>query len=182
MDAQQAIERLYEDESVAGALEDSAAAPLMKWAEAQLERLAQTATDEARFEQDFASLRKLIKRIGRYIDRRTEWTQAEQANELDVIRGDAQWLSAPLTVTTPADYLDKPAVEVVLAMIGTPAAAQTAPTDVPPTDSTPPQPNQAAPALPADPAPDDASSTGLGGLLRRFFNPSPSQPPRSDDE
>lgn len=119
MDAQQAIERLYEDESVSGALEDTAAAPLMKWAEAQLTRLVQSAPDEPRFEQDFAKLRKLIKRIGRYIDRRREWSEAEQADELDVIKGEAQTLSAPLIVGIPADYAKKPAVDIVMAMIGT---------------------------------------------------------------
>lgn len=118
MDAQQAIERLYEDESLASSLEDSAAQPLMKWAERQLERLVQAAPDEPRFEQDFSKLKKLIKRIGRYIDRRNEWSEAEQADELDVIKREANSISAPLTVTTPADYAKKPALEIVAAMIG----------------------------------------------------------------
>jgi len=118
MDAQQAIERLYEDESLTSALDDTAAQPLMRWAERQLERLAPSAPDEPRFEQDFAALRKLIKRIGRYIDRRREWSEAEQADELDVIKHEAESISAPLTIATPADYARKPAVEVVVAMIG----------------------------------------------------------------
>jgi len=118
MDVQAAIERLYEDESLTSALEDTAAQPLMKWGERQLERLTQAAPDEPHFEQDFAVLRKLIKRIGRYIDRRGEWSEAEQADELDVIKGEAQKISAPLTLTTPADYAKKTAVEVVTAMIG----------------------------------------------------------------
>ncbi|GEM_PF-3154312 len=118
MDVQQAIERLYEDESLTSALDDAAAEPLMKWAERQLERLTQSAPDEPRFEQDFAALRKLIKRIGRYIDRRREWSEAEQADELDVIKDEAASISAPLTITTPADYAKKPALEVVATMIG----------------------------------------------------------------
>lgn len=118
MDAQQAIERLYEDESLTSALEDSAAGPLMKWAERQLERLVQNAPDEPHFEQDFGKLKKLIKRIGRYIDRRNEWSEAEQADELAVIKGEAESLSAPLTIMTPSDYAKKPALEIVAAMIG----------------------------------------------------------------
>jgi hypothetical protein len=183
MDAKQAIERLYEDESVSGALEDTAAAPLMRWAEAQLTRMVATTPDEPRFEQDFAALRKLIKRIGRYIDRRTEWTEGEQAAELEVIKADAHWLKAPLSVATPADYLSIPAVEVVHKLIGV-APAESAPTpDAPPAEAVTPAP--AVPVVAEDAAPADSGETappdqptpaeGLSGLIQRLFQ-SPKSP------
>lgn len=172
MDAKLYIERLYEDESVASYLDDTAAAPLLKWAEGQIARMAGAAQDEARFERDFSALKKMLKRIGRYIDRRTEWTEAEQAAELEVIRADAKWLATPLTLTTPADYLNKPGVEVVLAMIGGGEAAPA----VPPTDPAPP----AAPPVdtaPAAPAPDASAQT----IVDPFATPD-TQPAKPDGE
>lgn len=174
MDAKLYIERLYEDESVASYLDDTAAAPLLKWAEGQIARMAGAAQDEARFERDFSALKKMLKRIGRYIDRRVEWTEAEQAAELEVIRADAKWLATPLTLTTPADYLNKPGVEVVLAMIGGGEIALSAL----PTDQTPPAP----PVEPAVPV-SDASAQAIIDPFAPQTPPSADAPaPNADGE
>lgn len=173
MDAKLYIERLYEDESVASYLDDTAAVPLLKWAEGQIARMAGAAQDEARFERDFSALKKMLKRIGRYIDRRGEWTEAEQAAELEVIRADAKWLATPLTLTTPADYLNKPGVEVVLAMIG-------GGDSVPSTDKAPP----ALPVdeVPAAPVPDAGAQAITDPFAVDDAPPADAPTPKPDGE
>ncbi|MDX1991102.1 MAG: hypothetical protein SF029_01850 [bacterium] len=59
--------RLYEDASLTDELTDEPASQLLKWAEGQLERLAQRHSDEAAFDDAFKTLRGVVKGINRLV-------------------------------------------------------------------------------------------------------------------
>jgi hypothetical protein len=70
--------RLYEDASLTDELTDEPATQLLKWAEAQLNRLAQRHSDEVAFDEAFKTLRGVVKGINRLVGQGAVLTSEER--------------------------------------------------------------------------------------------------------
>ncbi len=62
--AQQALQRLYEDSSIRDELTDEESEVLLQWGEAQIKRLAAQELDAAAFEEAYTHLARLLTRMG----------------------------------------------------------------------------------------------------------------------
>jgi hypothetical protein len=94
-----AIQRLYEDPDLRDELTDDEAQALLRWAEAELNKVDASSADEVAFEAAVDTLGSLIKSINRFIGRRGYATPDEQAAAFAKIAAHAQALGYPL----PAD-------------------------------------------------------------------------------
>lgn len=160
--AEQALQRLYEDADLRGDLRDSEAESLLKWAEEQVTRLAEQVTDETQFEAQFDVLRGMLKDMNRLVGRRAEMDADTQAAKLGEITAAAQALGAPVTVQaqTPPDFQamdDSTALNTLIGMISPTAAQATpAPTESFSAPAPAPAPVQPSPDVPDAPAPAPA--------------------------
>lgn len=80
--AERAIERLYENEGLTNELTDNEAKPLLRWAESEIVRLDEAGLDEETFEAQFKLVRRVMKRINRFVARRADDTPDDNANAL----------------------------------------------------------------------------------------------------
>jgi len=94
---ERATERLYEDLATRDELTDDEAKPLLEWAEQQIARLAEQGLGDDKFDEQFASLRKLLAGINRFTGRRAAMTDEERQTQLDAVATMAHTLghSAP---------------------------------------------------------------------------------------
>lgn len=66
VDAESAMMRLYENETLTENLTDDAAQTLLRWAEAQIMALAENNEDETAFEELFTTLRRLTRTMNTF--------------------------------------------------------------------------------------------------------------------
>lgn len=99
--AERALLRLYEETNTRDELTDDEAEVLLRWGEAQIERLAAANMDDARFDEAFAHLIKLMTRMNRFAARRAEQSPDEQQTALNRIVESAS--AAGLPITQPPD-------------------------------------------------------------------------------
>lgn len=83
IDLENASIRLYEDISLTDELDDQEAQILLKWGAQKLAQIVQTTNDEELFEQQFKTLRQLMKRINRMIGQRTDLDDEQLASYLE---------------------------------------------------------------------------------------------------
>jgi hypothetical protein len=100
--AERALERLYEASDVRDELRDPEAQSLLKWAEAQVTRLAQESADDAEFDAKFKTLRGMLKDMNRFVGKRAELDTDAQTAKLSEISAAAQALGAPASVSAQA--------------------------------------------------------------------------------
>jgi hypothetical protein len=142
--AQQAAERLLEDEGLTGDLTDDQAQPLIAWASAAAARAADPAFSDEQLAASLAAIRKAVRQVARAAE-----------NEADPARLRASAEAALAALAPPADAQAAPAA----------AAPPAQPEAAPPAEApAPPAADGAAPA-PADaaaptPAPDAAAPLG----------------------
>ncbi len=70
--AEQAVQQLYENESLRGDLMDEEATALLAWGEAQIMTLAGRDLDDETFDAQFVQLRRLMTQIGRFAVKQAE--------------------------------------------------------------------------------------------------------------
>lgn len=76
---EEAVTRLYENESLTDELDDQPAALLLQWAESQVSQLVTQYRDDDAFEEAFKALRLLVRSMTRYVARRADTPSDEQA-------------------------------------------------------------------------------------------------------
>jgi hypothetical protein len=160
--AERALERLYEDSDIRDELRDPEAQSLLKWAEAQVIRLAEESADDAEFDTKFETLRGMLKDMNRFVGKRAELDSAAQAAKLGEISAAALALGAPAGVSAQAaaDWKgldDSAALNTLLNIVSPPSepieaaahAVESAPENAP---------LPSAPPLSAAPSADDSSA------------------------
>lgn len=86
MTPEDAIQRLYETPNLFEDLRDTEAQTLLRWAEAQVVRLAETTPDESAFDTRFDALGALIGQINRFVGQRhTMQPDARQTGLNDIM-------------------------------------------------------------------------------------------------
>lgn len=80
--AERARQQLYEDVSTRDELTDDEAEVLLHWGEAQIEKLASTDLNDEQFDEAFANLSRMMKRMNRFAARRAEQAPDEQQESL----------------------------------------------------------------------------------------------------
>lgn len=191
-----ALQRLYEEISVRDELTDEESEALMRWGEAQIERLAGEDMDDESFDAAYDQLVKLMGRMNRLAAQRAHLSAEDQTVFAQRISESAAALHLPLTsdrltayFSQPVAFSDEVDVAGVIALFdpapptpadSTPQPPAPDPVIAPPTpaDSTPqPTPPDVpdpviAPPAPADstpqpPAPDEPRPSSFWDLFRR---------------
>ncbi|MCC6614568.1 MAG: hypothetical protein IT320_13895 [Anaerolineae bacterium] len=85
MTPEDAIQRLYETPNLFDQLRDDEAMMLLRWAENEVTRLAQTAPDDNTFETSFDALSDVAQKINLFVGMRADMPFAEQQNALQQI-------------------------------------------------------------------------------------------------
>src|SRR5215207_5666292 len=167
--AERALERLYEDSDIRDELRDPEAQSLLKWAEAQVTRLAEECADDAEFDTKFETLRGMLKDMNRFVGKRADLDSAAQAAKLGEISAAAQALGAPAGVSAQAaaDWKaldDSAALNTLLNIVSPPSETITAAAHAvkaapeAESESTAETETQSAPPLAAAPNSDQSSS------------------------
>lgn len=95
VDVELAIEQLYEDPSLRDEISDDPAGTLLKWAEKKLVALAEKHDNEEAFEEEFATLRQLIKSMNRFTARERMMDEIEKEGQVGQLVERAQALGLP---------------------------------------------------------------------------------------
>lgn len=82
VDLEAAVMHLYEDESLTAELNDPEATALLKWAEAQVERLVAQYPSEDEYDAHFTPLRAFIKRVNKVVGQRADMDGEEMLTML----------------------------------------------------------------------------------------------------
>ncbi|HRL14326.1 MAG TPA: hypothetical protein PKX07_20765, partial [Aggregatilineales bacterium] len=82
VDLEAAVMHLYEDESLTAELSDPEATALLKWAEAQVERLVAQYPSEDEYDAHFTPLRAFIKRVNKVVGQRADMDGEEMLTML----------------------------------------------------------------------------------------------------
>ena len=96
IDVESAVMRLYEDPSLRDAIADDPANTLLKWAEDKVVALAEKHEDEEAFEDEFKTLRRLIKTMNRYGGRQNDMDGEEKQKHVGKLVERAQALGYPV--------------------------------------------------------------------------------------
>ncbi len=87
IDPENAMMRLYENESLTENLTDDAAKTLLRWAEAQVMTLAENNEDETAFEDLFATLRRLTRTMNTFAGLAAQMDTTKQQTYMEEIKG-----------------------------------------------------------------------------------------------
>jgi len=96
IDVESAVMRLYEDTSLRDAISDDPANTLLKWAEDKVIALAEKHDDDEAFEDEFKTLRRLIKTMNRYGGRQGAMDGEEKQKYMGKLVERAQSLGLPV--------------------------------------------------------------------------------------
>jgi hypothetical protein len=99
---QRAIESLYSAASLTDELRDDEAEPLLKWGEGMAAQLDSEVSDEDTYDQKIKQVRRVLKRINRFIGAGTQGDAAEARDMLEKLAENA----AELGVTIPPEQID----------------------------------------------------------------------------
>ncbi|MEL6149656.1 MAG: hypothetical protein AAFR56_08520, partial [Chloroflexota bacterium] len=88
-DAERAIERIYEDESLTDEMMDDEAKVLLRWSEDTVVELDSDAPDDDTFDARFKQMRKLMKRINKFIGQRSSVSDEEAQEMVEKFRSTA---------------------------------------------------------------------------------------------
>jgi hypothetical protein len=102
---QSAMERIMMDESVTEELADDEAKVLLGWGEQQVTRLADQIADEEAFKEASNQLRKLMRRVNRFVGLRGDMDAEEQREKLERIVTAAQELGFGIVPEMAAVFL-----------------------------------------------------------------------------
>lgn len=80
-----AVQSLYDETSTRDELDDDDAETLLKWGEAQIQRLAAQNMDDAEFDEACGHLTRLLTRVNRFAARRSELSAEDQQLSLSRI-------------------------------------------------------------------------------------------------
>jgi len=134
MDLQSATETIYES-GVAGDLTDEPAMVLLQWGEAQLPLLMEKhGTDEAAFEAEFETLRRIMKGVNRIVARASDYSGEQLKNRMGKVVEWAQEIGLPADADALPAYIDgfsamdeKAQVSGIVAILSPPVAIDEAP-------------------------------------------------------
>jgi hypothetical protein len=156
VDLEAAVMHLYEDESLTAELDDPEATALLKWAEAQVERLVAQYPSEDEYDAHFTPLRAFIKRVNKVVGQRADMDGGEMLTMLTRMAETARAVGGQIDdagIQAAAALLPSlnatAALNALLAWMSPPGATASA-VEPPPA---PPSPEVAAPA---PEAPDDS--------------------------
>ena len=106
MDLQSATETIYES-GVAGDLTDEPAMVLLQWGEAQLPLLMEKhGTDEAAFEAEFETLRRIMKGVNRIVARASDYSGEQLQNRMGKVVEWAQEIGLPAEPDALPTYIE----------------------------------------------------------------------------
>ena len=106
--AEWAVQSLYENPGVRDELTDAEAQTLLKWGEAQIQRLAAMGMDDAEFEEAFDRLSGLIKRMNRLAARQAYLQPEDQALAMNRIAESAAAIGLPISAQALNAFLHQP--------------------------------------------------------------------------
>jgi paraquat-inducible protein B len=138
--AERALQQLYEDVSTRDELSDEEADVLLRWGEAQINKLADANMDDSQFDEAFANLTRMMTRMNRFAARRAEQAPDEQQETLNKIVESASAAGVPV-VSTPTETPSAQAVPSVMANLQallamfTPQSDESPSTAIVPTES-----------------------------------------------
>jgi hypothetical protein len=149
VDLEAAVMHLYEDESLTAELSDPEATALLKWAEAQVERLVAQYPSEDEYDAHFTPLRAFIKRVNKVVGQRADMDGEEMLTMLTRMAETARTVGGQIDdagIQAAAALLPSldatAALNALLAWMSPPGAAASA-VEPPPA---PPSPEVTAPA------------------------------------
>ncbi len=140
-EVQAEIDRMYEDESATDELNDEEATLLLEWGEASLNRLV--FTDSINAEEYGTNLRQLIKRVNRFVGKRTYEDEETQARALTEM---LEWIAkngfsvdeAQVKAVIPDDVTDMMGtLEGILSLLAPPTPLLSQPQPLPPASPLP---------------------------------------------
>lgn len=143
IDFKDAVIRLYEDYSLTEGYDDEQAGVVHAWAEGQLQIHANTAQDEAEFEQFEIDMTRVLKMVNRFIVKRGEMDETKQRRFMELFIERAEQGGFPVEMRSAGEFyqvvqgLDD--ISTIRAFLG---FVETGLTDV---SATPPAPPRTAP-------------------------------------
>jgi hypothetical protein len=123
IDLQTATSRLYEDISLREELGDDSAEVVLNWGEKQLPRIVESSPDEATFDEQFHTLRRVMKIINRMVSGRADGDMEKQNKRLSALMeraaeaGFNPQVTPDVFVSQSADMNESDAVKSLLQLI-----------------------------------------------------------------
>ncbi|TVR22973.1 MAG: hypothetical protein EA396_05080, partial [Anaerolineaceae bacterium] len=110
IDTREAIIRLYEDYTLTDGLDDEQAQIVHNWGEAQIQIKAGQVEDSAAFEQAFGAMRRVLKMLNRFMNRRADLDDEQQRTYIRRLIENAQNAGYPPEFTAVAPVTEAVAV------------------------------------------------------------------------
>ncbi len=109
--AERALQSLYEESGTRDELADDEAEILLKWAETQIQRLADQNMDDEKFDETYSQIIKLMTRMNRFAARRAEQSLEDQQTSLSRIAESASAVGLAIPEAQLAAYLEQPVAQ-----------------------------------------------------------------------
>jgi methionyl-tRNA synthetase len=109
--AEQALQSLYEESGARDELADDEAEILLKWAETQIQRLADQNMDDESFDEAYAQIVKLMTRMNRFAARRVDLPLEDQKTSLSRIAESASAVGLAIPEAQLVAYLEQPVAQ-----------------------------------------------------------------------
>lgn len=149
--AERALQSLYEESGARDELADDEAEILLKWGEAQIQRLADQNMDDENFDEAYSQVVKLLTRMNRFAARRADLPPEDQKTSLSRIAESADAVGMPIPEAQLAAFLAQPVaqdagtdIQSLITLVagdsaGTPESTLTAQAAPEVSESTPPE-------------------------------------------
>jgi hypothetical protein len=187
VDLEAAVTHLYEDESLTAELDDPEATALLKWAEAQIERLVAQYPSEDDYDAHYTPLRAFVKRLNKVVGQRADMDAEERLEMLTRMADTARSLGGQVddagiqAAAAALPSLDGQGALHALLAWTQPATAASAlsdapvaapetpvPLDLPPAPDSPMMPTEYLLAAEVPPAPDEPGTSPSGAAPSGF--------------